>query len=103
MFRTVLLVAGLMGVPAMAKPTPCWFQQTRNAARLPPATCQLYSTGQNTWKLTSNDGLIRTIRLFEDGDATVVLNGGIYRGSWVRDRQGDVRIIFRDSEFIFRL
>ena len=89
--------------PAAAKPTPCWFQQRVNAARLPASTCDIRATSNNTWKLTSNDGLVRTIRLFSDGEATVVLNGGIYRARWVRDDQGDVRIIFSDSEFIFRL
>ena len=47
--------------------------------------------------------MVRTIRLFSDGEATVVLNGDIYSARWVRDGQGDVRIIFSDSEFIFRL
>lgn len=89
--------------PAIAKPTPCWFQQRVNAARLPASTCDIRFTSDNTWKLTSNDGLVRTIRLFSDGGATVFLNGGIYRANWVRDEQGDVRIIFSDSEFIFRL
>ena len=89
--------------PAAAEPTPCWFQQRVNAARLPASTCDIRATGNNTWKLTSNDGLVRTIRLFSDGEATVVLNGGIYRANWVRDDQGDIRIIFSDSEFIFRL
>ena len=89
--------------PATAKPTPCWFQQRVNAARLPASTCDIRATSNNTWKLTSNDGLVRTIRLFSDGEATVVLNGDIYRARWVRDGQGDVRIIFSDSEFIFRL
>ena len=89
--------------PAAAKPTPCWFQQRVNAARLPASTCDIRATSNNTWKLTSNDGLVRTIRLFSDGEATVVLDGGIYRARWVRDVQGDIRIIFSDSEFIFRL
>lgn len=89
--------------PATAKPTPCWFQQRVNAARLPASTCDIRATSNNTWKLTSNDGLVRTIRLFSDGEATVVLNGDIYSARWVRDGQGDVRIIFSDSEFIFRL
>ena len=89
--------------PATAKPTPCWFQQRVNAARLPASTCDIRATSNNTWKLTSNDGLVRTIKLFSDGEATVVLNGGTYRARWVRDDQGDVRIIFSDSEFIFRL
>ena len=89
--------------PAAAKPTLCWFQQRVNAARLPAATCDIRAESNNTWKLTSNDGLVRTIRLFNDGEATVLLNGGIYRAKWARDEQGDVRIIFSDSEFIFRL
>ena len=93
----------LFAVPASAKPTLCWFQQRVNAPRLPASTCEIRATGNNTWKLTSNDGLVRTIRLFPDGEATVVLNGGIYRANWMRDAQNDVRIIFSDSEFIFRL
>ena len=103
-----LIAASVMALvcliePATAKPTPCWFQQRVNAARLPASTCDIRATSNNTWKLTSNDGLVRTIRLFSDGEATVVLNGDIYRARWVRDGQGDVRIIFSDSEFIFRL
>lgn len=93
----------LLAAPASARPTPCWFQQRVNAPRLPASTCEIRAAGKNTWKLTSNDGLVRTIRLFADGEATVVLNGGIYRANWRRDNQGDVRIIFSDSEFIFRL
>ena len=103
-----LIAASVMALvcliePATAKPTPCWFQQRVNAARLPASTCDIRATSNNTWKLTSTDGLVRTIRLFSDGEATVVLNGDIYRARWVRDGQGDVRIIFSDSEFIFRL
>jgi len=100
--RSLVLAGALLTPPALAKPTPCWFQQTVNAQRLPRSTCDLRSVGNGTWKLTSNDGLVRTIRLFDDGEATVVLNGGIYRANWLRDGKGDVRIIFSDSEFIFR-
>ena len=98
-FAAVILLAA----PAAAKPTLCWFQQRVNASRLPASTCEIQAKGNNTWKLTSNDGLVRTIRLFPDGEATVVLNGGIYRANWMRDNQNDIRIIFSDSEFSFRL
>jgi len=101
-FRNLLLAGIVFTTPALARPTPCWFQQTVNARRLPPSTCDLISVGNDTWKLTSKDGLLRTIRLFRDGEASVVLNGGIYRANWVRDSKGDVRIIFSDSEFIFK-
>ncbi len=100
--RILVLAGALLTPPAFAKPTQCWFQQTENAKSLPPSTCDLRAVGSDTSKLTSNDGMVRTIRLFHDGVAIVVLNDVIYRSNWLRDGKGDIRIIFSDSEFIFR-
>jgi len=99
-----------VGNLALARPTTCWFQQTTGAASSPASSCDVQRVGCG-YTISSyceyrlkTDGITRTISLYEDNYAEVVVSGKRYKARWKNDNDGDTVLTFSDgSWFAFKL
>ncbi len=85
----------------------CWFQQDVGGD-LEAANCFVGSRKNNNDHLVYDlteivSGLKRTIVLWEDEKAEVILRGKVYQGRWWTDSDGDVRVRVNDGVFAFVL
>ena len=85
----------------------CWFQQDVGG-ELEAANCLVASRKNNNGHLVYDltetvSGLKRTIVLWEDEKAEVILKGKAYNASWWTDPDGDVRIRVNGGVFAFVL
>ena len=85
----------------------CWFQQD-DGGDLEAANCfvgiRKNNNGHLVYDLTETvSGLKRTIVLWEDEKAEVILKGQVYQGRWWTDSDGDVRVKVNGGVFAFVL
>ena len=85
----------------------CWFQQN-DGEELVAANCIVGSRKNNNGHLVYDlteivSGLKRTIVLWEDEKAEVILKDKVYQGRWWTDSDGDVRIGVNGGVFAFVL
>jgi len=74
----------------------CWFQMQPGAERLKGYQCNISSrknaNGHTVFDVVEPGGLTRTVVLWEDKSAEVLLNGRSYEGEWLQDTDGDIRV-----------
>ena len=84
----------------------CWFQMQRDADRLEGYRCAVSSrqnaNGHTVFDVVEPGGLTRTVVLWEDKSAEVLLNGNRYEGQWAEDDDGDIRVRLAGGVFAFR-
>ena len=84
----------------------CWFQMQQDAERLEGFRCAVSSrknaNGHTVFDVVEPGGLTRTVVLWEDKSAEVLLNGKRYDGQWAEDEDGDIRVRLDGGVFAFR-
>jgi S1-C subfamily serine protease len=84
----------------------CWFQMERDAERLEGFRCAVTSrknaNGHTVFDVVEPGGLTRTVVLWEDKSAEVLLNGHRYEAQWSEDDEGDIRVRLEGGVFAFR-
>ena len=84
----------------------CWFQMQQEADRLEGFRCAVTSrknaNGHTVFDVVEPGGLSRTVVLWEDKSAEVLLNGNRYEGQWTEDDDGDIRVRLAGGVFAFR-
>jgi len=84
----------------------CWFQMERDAQRLEGFRCSVTSrknvNGHTVFDVVEPQGLTRTVVLWENKRAEVLLNGSRYQGKWEEDEDGDIRVQLQGGVFAFR-
>ena len=84
----------------------CWFQMERHAERLEGFRCAVTSrknvNGHTVFDVVEPGGLTRTVVLWEDKSAEVLLNGSRYEAQWAEDDDGDIRVRLEGGVFAFR-
>jgi len=84
----------------------CWFQMQQDAERLEGYSCTVTSrknaNGHTVFDVVEPGGLTRTVVLWEDKSAEVLLNGNRYDGQWAEDEDGDIRVRLDGGAFAFR-
>lgn len=84
----------------------CWFQMQQDADRLEGYRCTVSSrknaNGHTVFDVVEPGGLTRTVVLWEDKSAEVLLNGSRYEGEWTEDEDGDIRVRLEGGVFAFR-
>ena len=84
----------------------CWFQMQSDAERLDGFRCKVSSrvnaNGHKVFDVVEPNGLERTVVLWEDKTAEVLINGQRYEGEWLKDDEGDVRVNVNGGVFAFR-
>jgi S1-C subfamily serine protease len=83
----------------------CWFQMDSSSDRLQGFNCKISSrrnaNGHLVFDVVEPGGLSRTIVLWEDKSAEVILKGSRYEGTWLEDKEGDIRVQLDGGEFAF--
>ncbi len=91
--------------PSQKKDTNCWFQQARAGSDLIRTPCMISTrinfSGQRVIDLEEPNGMVRSIVLWNDKRAEVLLNGTQYEGTWTIDSDKDVRVKVNDGVFAF--
>jgi serine protease Do len=84
----------------------CWFQMQRDAERLEGFRCAVTSrknaNGHTVFDVVEPGGLTRTVVLWEDKSAEVLLDGSRYEAQWAEDDDGDIRVRLEGGVFAFR-
>jgi S1-C subfamily serine protease len=84
----------------------CWFQMESSSSRLEGYQCNVASrknaNGHQVFDVVEPGGLTRTVVLWEDKSAEVLLNGQRYVGEWEEDEEGDIRVKVNGGVFAFR-
>ena len=84
----------------------CWFQMQQNADRLKGFQCTVTSrknrNGHTVFDVVEPGGLKRTVVLWANKSAEVLLNGQTYQGEWREDSDGDIRVTVGGGTFAFR-
>jgi len=83
----------------------CWFQQTAGGD-LEAASCTVSSRKNNNGHIVYDlnevlSGIKRTIVLWQDDKAEILMNGKVYIGIWWTDSDGDIRVSVNGGEFAF--
>ena len=93
---TVFLGAVVYAEPANAGRDRCWFQMKPNAPALDPVSCRISertnSNGHRVYDVIEGDGYTRTVVLWGNARAEVLVEGKNLKGDWQVDADGDVRI-----------
>jgi len=88
-----------------AAPT-CWFQMYPASERLEGFSCSISSrknaNGHDVFDIVEPGGLTRTVVLWRDKTAEVLLKGRRYEGQWAEDEDGDIRVNLDGGVFAFR-
>ena len=91
---TTLLGAGVFAGPAHAGRPNCWFQMQPGAQSLDPVACRVAersnSNGHRVYDVVENDGYKRTVVLWDNARAEVLVEGKNLKASWEVDQDGDV-------------
>lgn len=91
--------------PQSAAPT-CWFQMQPGAESLEGFQCAVSSrvnaNGHTIYDVVEPNGLKRSIVLWQDKSAEVLINGQRYLGTWLEDEDGDIRVSVSGGVFAFR-
>ena len=94
-------------MPAEASGATCWFQMSRGAKMMQPHNCRAHerinNNGHRVYDVIEQNGLTRSIVLWDNKTVEVILNGRVYPGSWGIDRDRDVQITVQGGTFAFRL
>jgi serine protease Do len=92
------------GQPQASGPT-CWFQRAAGSDQLEGSLCRvssrINSNGHTVFDVVEPSGLSRTVVLWEEGVAEVILKGQTYRGEWLKDADSDIRIDINGGVFAF--
>ena len=93
---TIFLGAIIYAEPASAGQDKCWFQMKPNASALDPVSCRISertnSNGHRVYDVIESDGYTRTVVLWGNARAEVLVEGKNLNGDWQVDTEGDVRI-----------
>ncbi len=83
----------------------CWFQMDDGSDRLEGFSCRVTSrrnaNGHLVYDVVEPGGLSRTIVLWNDKSAEVIIKGSQYDGTWKEDQEGDIRVRVGSGEFAF--
>lgn len=84
----------------------CWFQMEPGASALQGSRCRVSSrrnaNGHTVFDVEEPGGLVRSVLLWGDHSAEVLINGERFEGQWQEDADGDVRVQVGDGVFAFR-
>jgi serine protease Do len=84
----------------------CWFQMQADSERLEGFRCDVSSrtnaNGHTVFDVVEPNGLKRTVVLWQDKTAEVLINGESYEGEWLEDDEGDIRVRVGGGVFAFR-
>ncbi|MCP9810266.1 trypsin-like peptidase domain-containing protein [Cyanobium sp. HWJ4-Hawea] len=84
----------------------CWFQMHQEAENLKGFRCAVTSrknaNGHTVFDVVEPGGLSRSVVLWQDKSAEVLLNGTRYEGQWTEDKDGDIRVRLEGGVFAFR-
>ena len=85
----------------------CWFQQKRKG-ELVPSDCSVSSRRNSNGHLVydvveSQGNFKRTVVLWDESKAEVILRNKVYQGSWRTDKDGDVRVSVSGGIFAFAI
>ena len=84
----------------------CWFQMQQGAERLEGYRCTVNArknaNGHDVFDVIEPGGLARTVVLWNDKSAEVLLKGQRYEGRWSEDNEGDIRVDLEGGTFAFR-
>lgn len=84
----------------------CWFQSEPGSDQLDGYSCNVSSrtnaNGHKVYDVIEPGGLLRTVVLWENQTAEVLLNGKRYEGQWQKDDEGDIRVDVNGGVFAFR-
>ena len=90
-----------------AEPVSCWFQMTEGSEQLKGFNCRVSSrvnqNGHTVYDVVEPGGLIRTVVLWEDQKAEVIVKGEPFVGQWRRDEDGDIQVTVNGGVFAFAL
>lgn len=88
-------------------PTTCWFQMEEGSPAFTGFACAISTrrnaNGHKVHDVIEPGGRRRTLVLWDDGSAEVLLDGDRYNASWEKDADGDIRVSVNDGVFIVRL
>lgn len=84
----------------------CWFQMERELTELRPFHCtvstRVNSNGHTIFDVVEPNGLKRSVLLWDDKTAEVFLDDKRYDGEWLKDEDGDIRVVVNGGVFAFR-
>ena len=84
----------------------CWFQMEADSERLEGFRCSISSrrnaNGHLVFDVVEPSGLQRTVVLWQDKTAEVLINGQRFEGEWLEDNEGDIRVTVNGGVFAFR-
>ncbi|WP_172637138.1 S1C family serine protease [Cyanobium gracile] len=84
----------------------CWFQLTQDSTDLAPSRCSVTSrrnaNGHLVYDVIEPNGTTRTVVLWNDDSAEVILEGKRYLGRWEKDQDGDFQVHLDQGTFAFR-
>lgn len=93
------------GASQSTAPT-CWFQMQPGADSLDGFHCAVSSrvnaNGHTVFDVVEPNGLKRSVVLWQDRTAEVLINGQRYAGTWLEDEEGDIRVSVSGGVFAFR-
>lgn len=91
--------------PSITTGSTCWFQMQPGAKRLEGYRCNVISrknaNGHNVYDVIEPGGLTRTVVLWNDDTAEVLLNGKRYEGRWQRDDEDNIYVDAAGGVFAF--
>ena len=84
----------------------CWFQMQTDSERLEGFRCDVSSrknaNGHTVFDVVEPNGQKRTVVLWQDKTAEILINGQRYEGEWLEDDEGDFRVTVNGGVFAFR-
>lgn len=84
----------------------CWFELQTDADNLQGFECKVTSRtnadGHTVFDVEEPSGLKRTVLLWENQTAEVLLHGHRYEGQWNEDSDGDIHVHLDGGSFAFR-
>lgn len=84
----------------------CWFQLSQDSTDLEPSRCSVTTrrnvNGHLVYDVIEPNGTTRTVVLWNDDSAEVILQGKRYLGRWNKDQDGDFQVHLDQGTFAFR-